>query len=60
MEPDRAAHDLSADVTPPEDLRRQARHPSGYLERFTTAATNWTGRNSAFAYAMALVIGWLR
>ena len=59
MELDRAAHDLSADVTPPEDLKRQARHSSGFLERFTTAATNWTGRNSAFACAMALVIGWL-
>src|SRR5712691_4634652 len=46
MELDRAAHDLSADVTPPEDLKRQARHSSGFLERFTTAATNWTGRNS--------------
>ena len=54
MEFDRAAHDLSADVAP-EDLRRQARHSSGFLERFTTAATNWTGRNSAFACAMMLV-----
>jgi hypothetical protein len=58
VELDRAGHDLSADVAP-GDLRRQARHSSGFLKRFTTAATNWTGRNSAFACATALVIGWL-
>lgn len=45
--------------TPPEYLKRPARQSSGLLERLTTAATNWTGRNSAFAAAMALVIGWL-
>jgi len=42
-----------------EYLRREVRHSAGLLERFTTAATNWSGRNSAFAVAAALVIGWL-
>jgi low affinity Fe/Cu permease len=58
VELDRAAHNLSADIAP-GDLRRQALHSSGFLERLTTAATNWTGRNSAFACALTLVIGWL-
>ena len=31
---------------------------AGFIERFATAATNWTGRNAAFACAMLLVIAW--
>jgi hypothetical protein len=58
MQLDRA-HDLNTVVTPPAYLKRPAHQSSGPLERLTTAATNWTGRNSAFACAMALVIGWL-
>jgi low affinity Fe/Cu permease len=58
MQLDRA-HDLNTVVTPPAYLKRPAHQSSGLLERLTTAATNWTGRNSAFACAMALVIGWL-
>src|SRR5712691_5152654 len=58
MELDRAP-ELNMPITPPEYLRRPARHSSGLLERLATGATNWTGRNSAFACAMALVIGWL-
>ncbi len=58
MELDRAP-ELNTPITPPEYLRRPARHSSGLLERLATGATNWTGRNSAFACAMALVIGWL-
>ena len=31
----------------------------GTLERFATAATNWSGRNSALALATIIVAGWL-
>ena len=32
---------------------------SGPRERFATAATNWSGRNSALALAIIIVAGWL-
>jgi low affinity Fe/Cu permease len=32
--------------------------PGPILERLGTAATKWTGRNSAFLYALLLVVGW--
>jgi low affinity Fe/Cu permease len=38
-------------------LRRTAHHAS-LLERMATAATNWSGRNAAFACAIGLVIAW--
>ena len=34
------------------------RRPTGFLERFSAAASNWTARNSAFACALTLVVGW--
>ncbi len=40
-----------------DTLRRTAHHAS-LLERIATAATNWSGRNAAFASAMTLVIAW--
>lgn len=45
------------DAEGPDTLRRRAHHAS-LLERAATAATNWSGRNVAFACAMGLVIGW--
>lgn len=49
---------ISPFAAPSGDLTRAVRHHAGFIERFATAATNWTGRNSAFACAMLLVIGW--
>jgi low affinity Fe/Cu permease len=51
-------HDDDPVAGAPLYLKRQARHP-GLLERSTTAITNWTGRNSAFACAFGLVLVWL-
>ena len=33
-------------------------HP-GVLERFAAGVTNWSGRNSAFALAVVVVVGWV-
>jgi len=35
-----------------------ARHPASVAQRISAAATEWTGRTSAFTCALALVVGW--
>ena len=39
-------------------LASARRRTVGVVERISTAATNWTGHTSAFAWALILVVGW--
>jgi low affinity Fe/Cu permease len=46
----------------PDTLHRSAeakRHTVGLIERISAAATEWTGRTTAFMFAVLLVIGWM-
>ena len=40
-------------------IERRARHETGVLSRFATAATHWTGSTSAFLIACLVIITWL-
>jgi low affinity Fe/Cu permease len=39
-------------------MARKATTSSGWLERFSTAATKWTGSSSAFGFACSIILVW--